>query len=135
VAYLVDTNVLLETALRRQNWESSQNFLSSASPRELAISTFTLHSLGFFLIRRTPDVFDSLVADVVSRGIPILGIDPGSLNRVTRVAREFGFDFDDAFVYTVAEMYDLKIVSLDSDFDRAPRGRMTPAQALGVLKR
>ena len=68
MAYLVDTNVLLETALRRQNWESSQNFLAGVSPRELAISTFTLHSLGFFLIRCTPDVFDSIVADVVRGG-------------------------------------------------------------------
>ncbi|HEX4055663.1 MAG TPA: hypothetical protein VHX86_15470 [Tepidisphaeraceae bacterium] len=92
MTYLVDANVLLETALRRQQWESAQKFLAAAAARDLAISTFTLHSLGFFLIRRT-----------------------------------------DAFVYAIAEMYDLRIVSFDSDFDRAPRGRLTPAQALDQM--
>ena len=135
MSYLVDTNVWLEAALRRQHWESARKFLGSVSARELAISTFTLHSLGFFLTPRTPDVFDSLVADVVNRGVPVLDIAPASLNRVTRAARDLGLDFDDAFVYTVAEAHNLTIVSFDSDFDRSPRGRMTPEQVLASIGR
>jgi predicted nucleic acid-binding protein len=110
--------------------KSAEEFFKGVAAKELAISTFTLHSLGFFLARRTPDVFDAIVADVVGRGISILNIDPASLNRVTRAVRDYGFDFDDAFLHTVAEIHDLKIVSFDSDFDRGPRGRITPAQAI-----
>lgn len=135
MTYLVDTNVLLETALRRQHWESARNFLGSVPSRELAISTFTLHSLGFFLIRRTPEVFDAIVADVVNRAIPVLEIAPASLNRVSRAAREHNLDFDDAFAYTVAEMHNLTIVSFDSDFDHSPRGRTTPAKILEAIER
>lgn len=86
MTYLVDTNVLLETALRRQHWESSRDFPGSVRASELAISTFTLHSLGFFQVRRTPEVFDALDADVVNREIPVLEIVPSSLNRVSRAA-------------------------------------------------
>ena len=39
-------------------------------------------------------------------------------------------DFDDAVQYVAAERDDLTLVSLDADFDRTPRGRKTPAQAL-----
>ena len=130
MSYLVDTNVLLEIALRREHWESAQNFLGSIPASELAISTFKLHSLGFFLIRRTPEVFDAIVADVVSRVIPVLEVAPASLNRVSRAARDHSLDFEDAFAYTVAEMHNLTIVSFDSDFDHSPRGRVTPAQVL-----
>jgi len=41
---------------------------------------------------------------------------------------QFGFDFDDAYQYSAAEKYNLTIVSFDSDFDRTPRGRKTPAE-------
>jgi predicted nucleic acid-binding protein len=134
VKYLVDANLLLETALRRRNWESAQKFLSDVSAQDLAVSSFTLHSLGFFLIRRTPQVFDSLVADIVSRGVGVLGIEPTELHRVGAAASRYGLDFDDAFVYTVAEVHNLTIVSFDSDFDRTPRGRMTPEQVLAAIK-
>jgi predicted nucleic acid-binding protein len=134
VIYLVDTNVLLEAALRRQYWESAQKFLVSIPVGDLGISTFTLYSLGFFLTPRTPEVFDAIVADIVSRGVQIVDIAPASLNRVTRAIRQYGLDFDDAFAYTVAEMNDLRIVSFDSDFDGSPRGRATPAQVLESIR-
>lgn len=44
----------------------------------------------------------------------------------------YDLDFDDAFQYTAAEMYDPRIVSFDSDFDRTPRGRVTPEQVLAT---
>jgi len=36
-------------------------------------------------------------------------------------------DFDDAYQYTAAAEYNLALVSFDSDFERTPRGRLTPA--------
>jgi uncharacterized protein len=134
VKYLVDANVLLEVALRRQNWESAGKFLSGAPVEDLSISLFTLHSLGFFLIRRTPEVFDAMVADILNRKIAILGIEPSELSRVSRAASTHGLDFDDAFAYTLAEMHGLTIVSFDVDFDRTPRGRRTPEQVNELLR-
>lgn len=50
---------------------------------------------------------------------------------VVRVAQRFNLDFDDAYQYTIAERYDLTIVSFDADFDRTERGGQTPVEALG----
>lgn len=42
------------------------------------------------------------------------------------IAKQFNLDFDDAYQYKVAEKYNLKIISFDSDFGRTERGRVTP---------
>lgn len=131
--HLLDANVLLEAALRRQHWESARDFLARVPSSHLAISTFTLHSLGFYLTRRTPEVFDAIVSDIVSRAVSVLDLEPSHLTLVTHVSRAHRLDFDDAFIYVIAEMHDLKIVSFDTDFDHTPRGRCTPEQALAEL--
>ena len=128
--YLVDTKVFLEASLRRQHWQTAAEFLQRTPASELAVTDFTLHSLGFYLSRKTPHVFDAIVQDVVSRGISVLRLDAQELHRVTETGQRERLDFDDAFLYTVAESHDLVIVSLDADFDRTPRGRKTPADLL-----
>ena len=131
--YLIDANVMLEAALRRQHWQDATNFLSTVPASDLAISLFSLHSVGYYLIKRTPDVFDAIVRDTVSRRVAVLGFQPTELHLVSRASRTYQLDFDDAFVYAVAERDSLTIVSLDADFDRTPRGRKTPAQALAEV--
>lgn len=125
--------MLLEAALRRRHWESARDFLARVPSSDLAISTFTLHSLGFYLIRQTPEVFDAIISDIVSRAVPVLDLEPSNLTLVTHASRTQRLDFDDAFIYTIAEMHNLKIVSFDTDFDHTPRGRHTPEQALAEL--
>lgn len=44
--------------------------------------------------------------------------------------KSFTLDFDDAYQYLVSEKHDLEIISFDSDFDRTPKKRKTPAQVL-----
>jgi len=63
----------------------------------------------------------------------VLGFQPTELHLVSRASRTYQLDFDDAFVYAVAERDGLSIVSLDADFDRTPRGRKTPARVLAEL--
>ena len=46
----------------------------------------------------------------------------------------YRLDFDDAYQYVAAEFHGLTLVSLDVDFDRTPRGRLTPAAALQAFK-
>ena len=59
-------------------------------------------------------------------GISVVRLDSGDMERVRQVADEFGFDFDDAYQYVVAEQYGISIVSFDRDFDRTEKGRMEP---------
>jgi predicted nucleic acid-binding protein len=53
---------------------------------------------------------------------------------IVRNAQRFNLDFDDAYQYTAAEKYDIQIVSFDTDFDKTPRGRMTPREILNTLQ-
>ena len=128
--YLIDSNVLLEAALKRQYWTEAADFLAKAPPLELAVCDFSLHALGFYLIKKTPDTFDRIVADIVARSVAVLRLDPTQLALVSAASRQFRLDFDDAFVYTVAELNDLVIVSFDADFDRTSRGRRRPSELL-----
>jgi len=43
---------------------------------------------------------------------------------LANIAVQYRLDFDDAYHYAVAEYFDL---SFDSDFDRTPKGRISPA--------
>jgi len=42
------------------------------------------------------------------------------------VCTKYDLDFDDAYQYVAADANNLKLVSLDHDFDRIPAGRMHP---------
>jgi uncharacterized protein len=130
VKYLIDSNVLLEAFLGRARWQEAGDFLARVMPTDVGIADFSLHSMGFYLARKTPDIFDEILQDVISRGTAVLRIEPAQLFSVTENVRRHRLDFDDAFVYTIAESHDLTIVSLDSDFDHTPRGRKTPSAAL-----
>ncbi len=44
--------------------------------------------------------------------------------------KKFGLDFDDAYQYTIAEKYNLQIISFDRDFDRTERKRKDPLDIL-----
>ncbi len=50
------------------------------------------------------------------------------MERLVAVIDHFELDFDDAYQYVAAEMYDLELVSFDGDFDRTERGRITPGE-------
>ena len=128
--YLVDSNVLLEAFLRRARWQEAVDFLTRVTPADVGIADFSLHSMGFYLAGKTPEIFDEILKDILSRGTAVLRIEPAQVFAVTENIRRHQLDFDDAFVYTVAEVHDLRIVSLDEDLDHTPRGRKTPGAAL-----
>jgi uncharacterized protein len=56
------------------------------------------------------------------------------MEHIARACSAYNLDFDDACQYIAAEMHDLRLVSLDADFDRTPRGRLTPAAALQLFR-
>jgi len=47
-------------------------------------------------------------------------------NSKKEVSNQFKLDFDDSYQYAVAQKFDLRIMSFDSDFDRTEKGRMIP---------
>lgn len=131
--FLVDTNVWLELLLEQEKAEEVRRFLRNVEARLLAITEFSLYSVGIILTRLRKDtVFEDFLSDTLENaGVARISLNTGDLKRVLAVRRRFRMDFDDAYQYVAAEKYNLTIVSLDSDFDRTERGRKTPA---GVLQ-
>jgi hypothetical protein len=58
VKYLIDSNVLLEAFLRRAQWQEAVDFLARVKPIDAAVADFSLYAMGFYLVRKTPELFD-----------------------------------------------------------------------------
>ncbi len=131
--YLVDTNVFLEILLDQENADNAERFLRETSPSELAVSDFSVYSIGIILFRQKKHgVFREFVEDVLLRGgLSLLRLTPFDFESLVEASRKFNLDFDDAYQYTLARKYGLRIVSYDSDFDATDIGRITPLQAMG----
>ena len=134
--YLLDTNIFLELILDQEKADDVEKFLRSVQKEKLYISEFSLYSVGIILFRqKLYDIFIRFVDDLIfTYGIHLVKLAPKDIKQLVEVAKQFNLDFDDAYQYTIAELYDLKIVSFDSDFDRTKRGRKTPEDILKKFK-
>jgi predicted nucleic acid-binding protein len=134
--YLLDTNIFLELILDQEKADDVEKFLRSVQKEKLYISEFSLYSVGIILFRqKLYDIFIRFVDDLIfTYGIHLVKLAPKDIKQLVEVAKQFNLDFDDAYQYTIAELYDLKIVSFDSDFDRTKRGRKTPEDILKEFK-
>jgi uncharacterized protein len=133
VKYLLDANVWLEAILGRVNAAESEALLRTAPAGILAISDFSVYAIGLFVCRTRPDRFASFLGDLVVHHVNTLHLPTPAMLRVLEIHEEFKMDFDDSVQYASAERFDLQIVNFDADFDRTPRGRMTPAQVVAEL--
>ncbi|AEC51951.1 hypothetical protein PNA2_1035 [Pyrococcus sp. NA2] len=106
--------------------------MTKTPTEHLQISDFSLYSIGIILFRQKKyTVFSDFVEDVLLEGgVTLLRLSPFDFGSVINAAERFNLDFDDAYQYTLARKYNLKIVSFDSDFDKTYIGRLLPAQAL-----
>lgn len=122
---LIDTNIFLEIFLSQAQAQLAKDFLANPDNHELYLSDFSLHSIGVILLRKNlPQLFQQFLTDVIStNNVGVIDLLSGDLQEVAKTAHALGLDFDDAYQYVVAEMYDLTIISFDSDFDKTPRGR------------
>lgn len=133
--YLLDTNIILAYLLGQEKAEECERLMRLLPIQDLAISVFSLHSIGVILTRRRLiSVFQAWVREFVGAGVPIVAMSGMELMMVSKITERMGLDFDDAYQYAVAEKYDLIIVSFDADFNRTPRGRTTPAALITRLK-
>jgi predicted nucleic acid-binding protein len=128
--YLVDTNVWLERLLDQTRANEVGHFLDRISSERLFITDFAFHSVGVVMVRLDrKDGLSRFVQDTLIDGaVSLIHLEPEDTQHLLRIIEQFGFDFDDAYQYSAAEKYNLTIVSFDSDFDRTPRGRKTPAE-------
>jgi predicted nucleic acid-binding protein len=130
--YLVDTNVWLERFLEQAQSEQVRDFLDRVSSDELYLTDFALHSIGVVLTRLgKPKVFVQFVRDTLLDGaVSLVGLNADDMEEVVAIMERHRLDFDDAYQYKAAEKFGLVLVSFDSDLDRTPLGRRTPAQVL-----
>ena len=115
--FLVDTNVFLEILLKRDKKEDCKKFLND-NIGNLSITDFSLHSVGVILFRYgKEEVFRKFVEDIMPN-IKLLSLPMEQYKEVVNVRKSLNLDFDDAYQYSVAKYYGLKVVTMDRDFER-----------------
>lgn len=134
--FLLDANIFLEAILLQEKAEDVQLFLGNENSLFLYVSDFSLHSIGYILFQRNRhQAWQEFMDDIIDRlGIQVLSLQTTDLKRLPVIAKQYTLDFDDAYQYTVADKYDLTIVSFDTDFNRTPRRAVTPGMVLGHLE-
>jgi hypothetical protein len=130
--YLIDTNIWLELLLRQEKADEVSSFFQTVDASSLAITDFTLYSIGIILTRlKKYDAFEDFVADTLEENtVNRICLDPSGLKQIPSIQKQFGLDFDDAYQYVAATENELVLVSFDSDFDKTPFGRKTPAEII-----
>ena len=115
--YLVDTNVFLEVLLNQEKRGVCKDFLS-LNAGNLYITDFSLHSIGIILFRNNKEeIFQKFLSDIIAH-IKIITLKEASYKDLVEIRRFFKLDFDDAYQYKVAMIYDLEIVTMDMDFEK-----------------
>lgn len=130
--YLVDTNIWLEAILDQERAEQARAFLQHTESLHLALTDFSLFSIGIILTRLKKDVlFQTFLQDTVEEsGVVLIRLDTEGLNEILALRKSVSLDFDDAYQYVAARKHNLQLVSFDTDFDRTERGRKTPQAVL-----
>ena len=126
---LLDTNIFLEVLLEQARASDAMALLAKTDAHNFLISDLSLHSIGIILLRRNKsDAFRRFLSDmVIDAGTAVARLNPDEMGTVADHAQTFNLDFDDAYQYSLADKYDLTIVSFDIDFDRTTRGRSQPS--------
>lgn len=114
--YLIDTNVFLEVLLTQEKRETCKKFLDD-NIGNLYISDFSLHSIGVILFRnKKEDAFQKFVSDIFPN-VEIVTLSKWSYDGLVDIKKKSGLDFDDAYQYKIAKENDLKLITMDTDFE------------------
>ena len=132
--YLVDTNIWLERLLEQTKYKDVEIFLNKFSSDSLFVTDFSFHSICLIMIKlgEAKSLLKFVKNVFIDAGVNLIHLLPEDIVRIVQITKEFKLDFDDAYQYVSAEKYNLTIVSFDSDFDKTPKGRKTPAE---IVKR
>ena len=115
--FLVDTNIFLEILLRQDKKEDCKSFLDN-NIENINVTDFSLHSIGVILFRYgKEEIFQRFVEDVVPN-TKLLSLPMELYREVVNVSKSLNLDFDDAYQYSIAKYYGLKVATMDKDFER-----------------
>lgn len=133
--FLIDTNIWLQELLGRSEAMSVRRFLTAIPSEQVHTSVFAIHSVGVVLSRhKLISLYTPFIRNVIlTGGAQVVSVPTLDLPKVEETGRTLSLDFDDAYQYTAAEINNFRVVSLDADFDRTPRGRLTPEAALKLF--
>ena len=113
--FLVDTNVWLELLLEQARGEEVRQFSQRVEARFLAISEFSLYSIGVILTRLKKDeVLKDFLSDTIEDSrVMRIRLDMEDLKQLLAVRQQCQLDFDDAYQYVAAIRYGYTLVSFD----------------------
>jgi predicted nucleic acid-binding protein len=133
VRYLVDTNVWLERLLDQEKSVIASKFFDLMPVDSLYVSDFSIHSIGVILSRlKKYDVFETFINDLFINGqIELLSLDSPDLLEVIGNIQKYKLDFDDSYQISVAQKYDLTIITFDKDFNAKGIKKKTPDDIVG----
>jgi len=115
--FLVDTNIFLEILLGQDKKEDCMSFLNN-NIENLNITNFSLHSIGVILFRYGKEgIFQKFVEDVMP-DISLLSLPMELYRDLATDRKDMNLDFDDAYQYSMAKYYELKVVTMDKDFKK-----------------
>ena len=133
--FLLDANLWMQLARSRPHAPEVRAFLGAIPSERLFVTDFAVNSIAINFERR--DQLKELPAflDMSSIGtdITILKLDISGIRKAVDTAMNLKLDYDDAYQYVAADLFGLKLVSLDTDFDKTPNGRLTPAAAMKLF--
>jgi predicted nucleic acid-binding protein len=122
----------MQLVRKRDHADEVRDLLRAVPPSSVHVTDYAVHSL--ILLMKRFNVLDDLPAFVAHSGfgttVAMVDVPPSQFPRIVEANRNHHLDIDDAYHYVSAELHDLTLVRLDADFDRTPRGRLTPAVAL-----
>ena len=125
LTFLVDSNIFLEGLLEQEKSNQVNSFLKGNKLNTISISDLALFSIGIILSKlKKKDVFTFFLNDLIIEWIEVLSLGKPALKEVIDNSNKFNLDFDDAYQYTIAKNYDLKLVSFDKDFDKTDIKRL-----------
>lgn len=135
MSYLLDKNIWLERMLDQERSADVAEMLALIPSDQLYLTDFSLHSIGVILYRlKQHQTYSQFIEDVLIDGAArLLTVPPEAMAELTGIAQRFNLDFDDAYQYTASQRHNLRLVSLDKDFDRTERGRQTPGAIVQQL--
>ena len=129
--YLVDTNIFLEALLHQERTAEVESFFQSVDLDTIFMTDFSLYSIGIALFRlKNFTLFTRFVEDMIVDGVSVLSLTPEDLKTLDQPIQKFNLDFDDVYQYTVAEKYNLQLISFDHDFDQTDIERKEPIDVL-----
>ena len=118
--------------LDQERAKECENFLVKVEQGEISavLTSFSLHSIAVILEKlKDINAYEEFLKVILNlKGLVVYSTNPGDEIEVCKIAKKFNLTFDDALQYYVANLFKLKLISFDSDFDKTDIERIEPGE-------